>query len=95
MDNKKGCIGVPAAALALQGENDEAVTPEVGDEVELTVSGKVEATEDGRVYVRPTTANGEPVIAEAMDDDPKKKTPEDEDAELYAQAAAADEDAMI
>lgn len=55
-------ICVPSSAV---GEHEEgagdAVLPAVGDEVSVTVTGKVSRVEGGNVYFTPDTANGEPI----------------------------------
>ena len=51
---------VPAAALAIDG-----AAPEVGDEVEYTVKGRVARIEGGETYVMPETINGQPAQTEA------------------------------
>jgi len=48
-------ISIPTAALAIDG-----VTPEVGDEVEVTVRGRVSEAAGGNTFITPTEANGVP-----------------------------------
>ena len=52
---------VPAGALSAADENGESMAPGIGDEVELTVTGRVTRTEGGEVYVQPLSVNGQPV----------------------------------
>lgn len=52
---------VPAGALSDMGEGGEQMAPGVGDEVELTVTGRVTRTEGGEFYVQPLSVNGQPV----------------------------------
>lgn len=61
MGNNELCV--PAAAVAASDENGGAVPPGVGDEVEFTVRGNVTRAEGDKVYVTPTSANGEPIAA--------------------------------
>lgn len=57
-----GELCVPASALAEAGEAGGAgIAPDVGDSVEVTVSGRVTRTEGGQLYIQPETANGQPV----------------------------------
>lgn len=71
---KNGELCVPMGALAEAGEGGAQMTPEMGDEVELIVTGRVTRTEGGEVYIQPTTVNGQPIedkggeSAESMED---------------------------
>lgn len=56
-------VCVPVKALALTGEEREAVTPENGDRVSVLVEGRVRIEGD-KAYVEAETVNGEPVLAE-------------------------------
>ena len=58
---KNGELCVPAAALTEKGEGGGGMAPEVGDTVELTVTGRVTRAESGELYVQPETANGQPL----------------------------------
>jgi hypothetical protein len=56
MKNKDLCV--PATAMA---QEDGTAAPAVGEEITVTVMGKVSKIEDGEVYVTPMTANGVPL----------------------------------
>jgi hypothetical protein len=57
---------IPADAVELDG-----ATPETGDSVSFSVEGTVTRGEGGKLYVKPTMINGEPVKdePEALDPD--------------------------
>ena len=61
---------LPSQNLAVEG-----VEPEVGDEVEFTVKGKVSRAEGGNTYVTPSEVNGSPVAA------PKQEVKQEPQAE--------------
>jgi hypothetical protein len=69
---------VPAAALAIDG-----AAPEVGDEVEYTVKGRVARIEGGEAYITPEMVNGQPA---ALAEEPAAENPDD----MMAMAAQAD-----
>lgn len=75
--NNEMCI--PADAVEVEG-----ATPETGDSVSFSVDGTVTRSESGKLYVKPTMINGEPV----------KDEPEvmDADTEMENMAAKADEE---
>jgi len=50
-------ISVPAEALAIDG-----VGPEVGDEVEVGLRGRVSGVQGAAVTFTPTQANGVPIL---------------------------------
>lgn len=58
--NREMCVSANSLAI---GDETESATPQVGDEVEFTVTGKVSRAEGGNVYVTPSTINGSPVEA--------------------------------
>lgn len=66
---KNGELCVPAGALAEGGENGEAMTPGVGDTVEVQVTGRVTRTEDGEIYLQPTAVNGQPMESQEETDE--------------------------
>lgn len=71
-------ICVPGKALALSGENGEAVEPGQGDTVSLQIEGKITRGDGGMVYVQPTSINGQPVdeVETANDPDESAETME-------------------
>lgn len=75
--NNEMCI--PADAVELDG-----ATPETGDSVSFSVDGTVTRGEGGKLYVKPTMINGEPVK-----DEPEAM---DADTEMEQLAAKADEE---
>jgi hypothetical protein len=86
---KENCLTVPVKVLALPEEGGASTEPVVGDEVEITVTGKVASLENGNAYVEIATANGEPVVAKAAaapadDDEPTEES-------LRKEAEAADQ----
>jgi hypothetical protein len=52
---------IPAAALSESDEGGETMAPEQGDTVEVTIGGRVTRAEGGNIYIRPETANGQPI----------------------------------
>lgn len=81
--NSELCI--PTTALEMGGEDGQNIGPTVGDEVEVTIAGKVTRSEGGQVYIQPSTANGQPMKtkqgAEA-DDYENEDENEDEDEQM-------------
>jgi hypothetical protein len=63
--NKELCV--PASAISLAGENNEDVAPEPGDQVSLTIEGKVARVEGGNAYITPETCNGEAMAADEQE----------------------------
>jgi len=53
-------VCVPSSAVAI-ADGDQNTGPEVGDQVAVTLEGKVSRVEGGHVYFTPDTANGEPM----------------------------------
>ena len=78
-----GALFCPAAALAVDG-----TTPEVGDEVTVTVKGTVTMAQDGGVWVKPTTINDAPAGEPPADAD---KEPDADDV-MGAAKKADDEE---
>lgn len=67
---KNGELCVPANALAEAGEAGGAgIAPEVGDSVEMTLTGRVTRTEGGELYIQPETVNGQALENKGMGDD--------------------------
>lgn len=56
---------IPIEALQQPDEGDQLTAPEVGDEVDFTVSGKVTRIEGAFAYVLPSTVNGQEVKGDA------------------------------
>lgn len=52
------CVPMTAVAIA---DGDQNTAPEPGDQVAVTLEGKVVRVENGNVYFKPATANGEPM----------------------------------
>ena len=78
---------VPAGALQVEGTN-----PEIGDIVDVSISGKVTKIDGDNIYITPETANGEeikPVKSEPSK--PKRKTAADEENEMRQLAKESDE----
>lgn len=69
-------ICVPANSLAEPGEDGAAMSPGVGDEVEVSVTGRVTRAEGGNVYLQPVAVNGRPVESgdgeESLDDEERE-----------------------
>jgi len=81
-----GEVCVPVKALAMPGEDEKLINPEVGDPVEFHVGGKVSRIEGENAYVSLQTVNGDPVTTEAAK---TSDTPEpDEFAQLKAESAS-------
>lgn len=59
MNNSELCI--PASALSQAGEDGQSVGPEVGDAVEVSIAGTISRSEGGNLYIKPTSANGQPI----------------------------------
>lgn len=60
MDSNEVCVPVAAVSAAGEGEG-EGVAPAVGDEVEVTLGGKVSRVEGDQVYFTAESANGVPM----------------------------------
>lgn len=52
---------VPLASLGVPGEGEQMENPEVGDQVNFEVAGKVTRIEGDKAYVMPESFNGQPV----------------------------------
>lgn len=57
---------VPAAALQSDDEAGGNLTPDVGDTVDVTISGRVTRSEGGNLYIAPESANGQPLDHQEM-----------------------------
>ncbi len=57
-----GEVCVPLSAVAI-ADGDQQTEPEAGDQVSVTLEGKVVRVADGKVYFKADTANGEPMPA--------------------------------
>lgn len=77
-------VAIPTKALAL-GDT----TPSPGDDIEVTVAGKVTRVEGDRTFFVPATANGEPLPGPSAE--PEMPTEPTEDS-LRALAAQEDDD---
>jgi len=78
-------ISIPTDALAIDG-----VSPEVGDEVEVTVRGVVSEAAGGNTFITPSEANGVPFPAAPSG--PEELPPDLSEEELREAAKAYDED---
>ena len=73
MNNSEICV--PAAAVAEGGEDGAQTMPEPGDEIEVTLKGKVSRAEGGNLYFTPESVNGQPMAGadapagDGMDDE--------------------------
>lgn len=65
----KSELCIPAGALSQAGEGGGELMPGIGDEVEVMVAGRVTRSENGEVYIEPTSANGQPIEKREMDMD--------------------------
>lgn len=75
-------ISVPLEALALM-DGEEAVSPESGDSVSVTISGRVSSLSDGLAVISVESANG--VELGTSEDEPEEEAKEmslDEEREL-------------
>ncbi len=59
MKNSELCL--PVSALSQPDEGGAAVAPGVGDEVEVSVTGRVTRSEGGDIYMMPVAVNGQPL----------------------------------
>ena len=73
-----GELCVPIKAVAVPDENESAVAPEVGDEVNFSGSAKVTRVEGGNVYLTPTEINGE-----KLEGAPETEEEPDADADMH------------
>jgi len=64
---KMADVCVPSSAVAI-ADGDQTTEPEVGDQVAVTLEGKVSRVEGGHIYFTPDTANGEPMSAPKSED---------------------------
>jgi len=78
-------ISIPTAALAIDG-----VTPEVGDEVEVTLRGVVSEAAGTNTFITPAEANGIPFPAAPTG--PEDMPPELSEEELRQAAEAYDKE---
>ena len=58
MKASAGLIAVPVGALSIEEEGSEAVVPQEGDEVDVTVVGVVGKSDSGNIYIKPMSFNG-------------------------------------
>ncbi len=73
---------VPGEPLAVDG-----TAPEMGDQVEFTVTGVVRRAEGGKLYIAPSAINGQP-----MPEMPAEEEPMDEEERVRQMAVEADEE---
>ena len=92
-------IKIPVEALSSEDEAGEAMSPEVGDMVQLgVVEGEIRSMDgDGMVHVELKTAGGQPIEysegeAEEAEEDVEVVSDEDMEAQLLAAAQKADEE---
>lgn len=87
MKNSELCV--PAATLTETTEAPgETVAPEMGDEVEVTIRGRVTRSEGGNVYLQPTAANGQPLPDSGNEGDAPEEDLEAEGRELERMSAS-------
>ncbi len=79
-ENMDMCVPMKAVAAEDGGEN--AVAPEVGDEVNMAVKGTVTRVEGDNIYIRPTEVNGEKVGEPKIEEESTNVPPADEGAGL-------------
>jgi len=91
---KTNCLIVKADSLAQAGEDGGANAPEVGDEVEITVTGKVTQLENGEAYVMAETVNGDPVVSESSES-PSDDNQDPSEADLYKLAEEEDQKSQL
>src|SRR4051812_14437803 len=70
-------VCVPLSAVAVNEDENASTPPDVGDEITVTLGGKVTRVEGSMVYFNPATANGEPIPA---NDDSGQDQPADQSA---------------
>jgi len=89
-------IKIPVEALSSEDEAGEAMSPEVGDMVQLgVVEGEIRSMDgDGMVHVELKTAGGQPIeyAEEEAKEDVEEVSDEDMEAQLLAAAQQADEE---
>jgi hypothetical protein len=73
---------VPADLLAMPDDSEQMTTPEVGDEVTYTVTGKVVSIDGGNAVIERRTINGKDLAA--------SQPPQSPEIGLEADAAAMD-----
>lgn len=83
MGKDKG-LCAPMSALGDSGETGEAIAPEPGDTVSMTVEGTLDRVEGGLAYITPTLVNGEPI--------PEKKAEPTEEDSLAAESDELEEE---
>lgn len=66
----EGEVCVPLSAVAVNEDENASTPPDVGDEITVTLGGKVTRVEGDMVYFSPATANGEPIPADEQQDEP-------------------------
>ncbi len=71
---------VPLESLAMPDDSEQMTPPEVGDEVNYQVTGKVVSIEGGVAQVQKTSINGQPV-ADTDGDQDADSPDNDEDAQ--------------
>ena len=84
MQNSELCVS--AKTLQIDG-----ASPAVGDEVEVTIKGKVTRAEGGNVYLQPETANGQPMQPGDADDKGGAEEGEPSEEQLREMAGRADQ----
>jgi len=72
---------VPLSALNMPDESEQMTSPEVGDQVQYTVEGKVSRIEGDQAYVSRTSINGEPMAAKPQDMNPAQPDAGEPDAD--------------
>lgn len=78
---------VPISAVSTQDGSDSLVAPEVDDEVQMDVVGKVTRIEGENAYITPTKVNGEEISNDESDSNPQ----ENESDKMRSMAMQADQ----
>lgn len=89
MNNSKE-ICLPSSALAIDG-----TPPTQGDDVDVTLKGKVTRTDGSNTYFTPTEINGQPVDAEDQADGGDDEEAEGEPTEDSLRASAGKVDQQM
>lgn len=79
-------VCVPLSAVAVNEDENASTPPDVGDDITVTLGGKVTRVEGDKIYFNPATANGEPIPAndENSGDDQPADPMADEESSLRA-----------
>lgn len=87
MNKNANEVCIPTSALAVAG-----TPPAAGDDVEVTLKGKVTRTDGDNTCFTPTEANGQPIDAEDAEDGGDDEEAEGEPTEQSLRDAADEHD---